>query len=198
MFPSLPRGLLVSCEYFFKRLAPSYARTISCKFIILNFGGKFILASKSTVALMVFSCFFSLGEKLCSQTFPLGQLPQFICKHSPHHDWLSPKTISLSLLTSFIPASPGTLIYPNVTVLHVPSWIFPCPSGLLCHFPVQLQGSRCPRLTSPPQTILSLCQEGQEEPALSRDTPGSSLLPQFPAGRFDLPPAESPKAAAFP
>lgn len=152
MFPSLPRWLLVSCEWFFRSVAPSYAWTISCKFIILSVGGKFILASKSTVAQMFFPVCSAilpvcLEEKLCSQTFPLRQLPQFIYKHSPHHGWLTPsKTVSLSLLISFIPASPGssvTLSDPSITALHMASWIFPscCPSGHLCQFYIAAAGA---------------------------------------------------------
>lgn len=125
-------------------LAPSYAQKISYKFIILNFGEEFILASKRTAEHM-FSRLFSHSPcvpwgKALLPDIPTGTAAPVHLQIQPHHSWLTPSTaVSLSLLISFIPAPPGhsvALSYPNIPALHMASWILPCccPSGLLHQF----------------------------------------------------------------
>lgn len=111
-----------------------------------------------------------LGAQLCSQDrFPTGTAAPVHLQTQPHHGWLTPsKAVSLSPLISFIPAFPGssvTPIDPNITALHMASWIFPCCGPSCASFTLP-QGGHC----SPPEITLSLWQEGQGWSSLQRET----------------------------
>lgn len=127
----------------------------------------------------------ALGRSFAHRTaFPLGLLPQFICRH--HHGWLTPsRTVSLSLLIPFIPASPGssgTLIYPISLYCTWPAGFFPAVAPLVAVLDCSWREADAPGwpllgLALLPSWDHPVAGRSGLESALSKVTPGFSLVP---------------------